>query len=401
MFGPDTRIFIDPVSVPFTVFRNRQKYVLQNTISSHAKDRSTFRVRAENQTKYYKGNTSESDIPSSLLYDYVLEDCLHMRKYYNSLNSLNTILGLNCDGTNLCAYVSGRQFDQIMLRYTDEFQPCISQDVSSFVLNLDSEIIQLEKFGMSSYNTVTDFIARSATEIFHIRPIHVGDYQPHMKKAPATLSCNEAMSNAVILDPVQKWRINATIACFSSSKSSSSYGRLLTDTCQLYSLDPLYGFNVHSNDNIFPSTCDVHTALPISSTHDHQMSLECTLHPQISFLSCNRMLLQKDTRLKGCATPLIILPEPVHSVLAHGSNLNLCVVGHPLATLIIDTRYTRKCLSQRPVSQPHDLMSFVSKSSFDGIDGIESGIVYYFLHTTYDLFLYLCAYRSRYYFGSE
>lgn len=210
-------------------------------------------------------------------------------------------------------------------------------------MKLEAEILQLEMFGMGSFNTSSHFLARSLSQVYHLKTTDVLD------------SCEKILNshNCVIIDPVQKWVLESEIACMSGSKSISNHGIIVSKQGELLNIDCNKG--IHSwkgrSLSVFPSPY----AQTNSPMYSHCLNVETTHHSQQCYLSKEKILFHKDLRSSESAqalfsTPHFITTLHVPSSVSHSTDSSSqFFLGIQDMMYIMDSRFCKSPLAMRPI----------------------------------------------------
>jgi hypothetical protein len=376
-FSPLLPWKLEPHSPPYVSYRNIEAYRLQSPYSQLAKP-SDLISNSWDQTMYYKHQLKDCPISGNILMDNVLEDLLYGR--YQQLNKIhtskNSLLGkqirsscclLNCfslaglrhEDQSLIVHISGKIKDHLILRNSQDFRPYHRRDVKGFQIKLEAEILQLEKFGMGSFNTSTHFLARSLSQIFHLKTTDILD------------SCDSSSNlppNSIVMEPIQKWILGSEISCMSGSKSIAPHGFLMSNQGELFTIDCNQGIQrwnrAATTASVFSPTHAVLTSTPSSQC----MTIESTHHPQICYLSKEKVLFHKDLRTHEYAQSLFSTPHFITSlhVPSHLSSTpsqsNHFFLGIQDMMYIMDVRYFKSPLAMRPIPGSPSMMRSLSES---------------------------------------
>lgn len=308
-YSPQPLSCISPQSIPFCVFRNRERYWMgkENIKISSDMNLNYLRTKAWDQTKYYKEHLAEHHIPSYLLNDYILEE-LNDNQQQNS-NSIHnkgnfskdkqTLIGCHHDHQSLTIHAAGKNMDELVMRNTNQIQPnnnkCREPGFSLPIGN-GSSIEQILRCGTSMWSSCSHIIVRTSdSNIYHLRTVNIDDHTPRsdFKKSawPTTNSKqlhDKSPSNLAqgvfILEPLQRYQLPNEIVHMSASKSAWIGSVLLSLNGQIYSWTPLEGMHAYSKKCVFPNSVMDNEDMNnnrIASTS----SIESSLHPMIHYVT--------------------------------------------------------------------------------------------------------------------
>ena len=124
-FAPDPEKIAEASSVPFNIFRNRERYHLENhSVTSSA---GLYAVRADAWTKtlYAKDRLLEDAIPSYLLHDHLVQSHLlsQTQSYPVGPQDVSlptyrhsTVAAFHHDARSLVVHTGGKGMDELILR---------------------------------------------------------------------------------------------------------------------------------------------------------------------------------------------------------------------------------------------------------------------------------------------
>jgi hypothetical protein len=380
-FSPLLPWKLEPQSPPYVSYRNIEAYRLQSPYNQLPKPYDLI-SNSWDQTMYYKHQLKDNPISGNILMDTILEDLLYSR--YQQLNKIHTsknsllgkkiikislsivfsfafLVGVTHEDQSLIVHVSGKIKDHLILRNSPDFRPYHRRDVKGFQIKLEAEILQLEKFGMGSFNTSTHFLARSSSQIFHLKTTDILD----SCDSPST---NLPSHNCIIMEPIQKWVLGSEISCMSGSKSVATHGFLVSNQGELFSLDCNQGIQRWNRATTTASVFSPTHAVVCSTPSSQCMSIESTNHPQICYLSKEKVLFHKDLRTQEFAQPLFSTPHFITSlhVPSHISSTlpqsNHFFLGIQDMMYIMDVRYFKTPLSMRPIPGSPSMMRSLGHS---------------------------------------
>ena len=157
MFGPRTSWILQPESLPCISFRNISRYSLTSFKKEYS---SKVKIQSEawKQTLYYGDRLSEHFIPSSLLYENLLEEILSK----NNSQDVNTFTShLACCHQNLESLVIhtiGKENNQLILQTKNDI---LSAKSSGFVLDsFEAPIRQISLASKSSLGFENHLLTR-------------------------------------------------------------------------------------------------------------------------------------------------------------------------------------------------------------------------------------------------
>ena len=301
--------------------------------------------------------------------------CLVSEQLTISIQYVISISGLHHDDEKLIVHAGGASLDRLVLRNIRNLTPRPAPESASigFTLQLDSEIVQLELFGTSSWNTADDILAVTSSELYHLKTSRVGE-ELGRAYAPAHGSLD---GQDVALEPVQKWVPNFQLVCAAGSRCGWSRGYLLSAQQELFSVSCERGVQSHCGTDTSTSPAagtggtrgaKRRTGVSIFDGEEHwqaaphsveHLRVESTAHAQVCLLSRGCVVFRKDLRERGSATALFqsgCSPiSALHSVVtwrapAASSCSDLFLVGVQGALLLMDPRLPSRAVAQRGVS---------------------------------------------------
>jgi hypothetical protein len=307
-YSPKPLSCITPQTVPFCVFRNRERYWMgkQNPKISSDINLNYLRAKAWDQTKYYKEHLAEHHVPSYLLNDHILEE-LNDNQQQNSNNIHNegifykdkqTLIGCHHDHQPLTIHTAGKNMDELVMRKTNQIQPNNNksrQPGYSLPIGNGSSIEQILRCGTSMWSSCSHMIVRTSdSNIYHLRTVNIDDHTPRSDYRKSswpkpngqlqTKSTSRLSQDVVILEPLQRYQLPKEIVHMSASKSAWIGSVLLSLSGQIYSWTPVEGMHAYSKKCIFPSNVMDNEDMNnnrIASTS----SIESSLHPMIHYVT--------------------------------------------------------------------------------------------------------------------
>jgi hypothetical protein len=255
------------------------------------------------------------------------------------------------------------------LRNSYDCRPYHRRDVKGFQLKLEAEILQLERFGMGSFNTSSHFLARSSSQIFHLKTTDILD-SCDSDNRPSTHNAH----NCLIIEPVQKWIMTSEmISCMSGSKSIATHGFLMSTHGELFTIDCNQGLQRWNRSTSFTSVFSSldnssSSSSSSSSQYNHCMNVESTHHSQGCYLSKEKVLFHKDLRSREFAQPLFSTPHFITSLHVPSrassatSDSNHLFLGIKDTMYIMDGRSFRTPLAMRPIPDSPSMMRSMNNS---------------------------------------
>ena len=124
-FAPDPEKIAEASSVPFNIFRNRERYHLENYNATSSAGLYSIRADAWTKTIYAKDRLLEDAIPSYLLHDHLVQSHLFSQTQSNPTNPQDislpfyrrsTVSVLHHDDRSLVVHTGGKGMDELILR---------------------------------------------------------------------------------------------------------------------------------------------------------------------------------------------------------------------------------------------------------------------------------------------
>ena len=119
--------------IPQNIFRNRERYQLENYSTNSNAGLYNVRVDAWISTVYAKDRLLEDAIPSYLLHDYIIQNHLLCQTQSNPVDPLSvslpsfrhsTVATCHHENRSLVIHSGGKTMDELILR--DSVRPCLS-----------------------------------------------------------------------------------------------------------------------------------------------------------------------------------------------------------------------------------------------------------------------------------
>jgi hypothetical protein len=212
---------------------------------------------------------------------------------------------------------------------------------------------------MGSFNTSSHFLARSSSQLFHLKTTDILD----------TCESDLTAHNCLIMEPIQKWILTSEISCMSGSKSIATHGFLMSTQGELFTIDCRQGVqrwnrSTSTTNSVFSPS----HSLISSSPHNQCMNVESTHHSQRCYLSKEKVFFHKDLRSSEFAQPLFSTPHFITSLHVPSrassatSESNHIFLGIKEMMYIMDGRYLRTPLAMRPIPDSPSMMRSMNTS---------------------------------------
>ncbi len=360
---------IVPVSIPRCVSRNIQNKAFVRNRSSRMTANYAAHT-ASNEAQLYLNSLSHEPIPTLLLMDAIYSDLMTNRANIISKVSA-TVLSF---GVDRVVHTCGGKLDELTLRNLNFGSNPSGRPDTGFRLSLGngSEISQIVNASGVYFDARPSILARTISEVFHVKSCQ---FDPSDSSFSASEHC--------ILEPVQKWQLPLPIADMSSSSHSSwSYASLLSTSGVMFSWTPHDGVRQRSKSSVIPAT-----AFPGSGDPAHGvMRVECSLHPQVSYVTSGSSILLYDLRSASSASVLatfdfsasgnsIHVTNPtIQSIQQHAGDSQKVAVSADRKVLMVDVRYARTPLAERHVQDTHSMLRYRSLDT-----NSSSGLICFFV----------------------
>jgi hypothetical protein len=402
-------------SAPYCVFRNRDRhqYIDELYRKNNAKDYFYEEKFAGDQVRLYLDGLSTANIPSYLLYS-------SLRNEFSSgtgCSIRSTVSTVTHNNTSMFTCVGGRYLDELILRDTAHCYlagPDL-KDPPGFSLPLGggSPLMQTLHAGYSNWGQTSLVLARTRSEIFYVRTAGLDEVccdDAAREDIPTSASMASASASAsalppaapTILEPVQRWQLPVEISDMSCSQSGWGSACILAKNGRLFTWTP--------TDGVLPSfggcrgSCSNSSS---SSIPQQQQRVECSLHPQLVYLSAGPGLyacdLRAPTSAPTSAANLLYTISAAHSsssssgtntssnsncnngggggsilsITQHGSEGHTFLLSVPEAALLMDSRFLRAPVSRQYVLHGHTSTQFAPTpyGSGTGEEGAHSVIL--------------------------
>lgn len=221
---------------------------------------------------------------------------------------------------------------------------------------------------MGSFNTSSHFLARSNTQVYHLKTTEAIDHLPLNKKQ------GKILHNLIMIEPIQKWLIEKEISCMSGSKNISSHGFILTNNGELLTINCNQGIlrwnRSTLSSSIFSPSHSINNinSFNLLSSYNQSLNLESTHHSQICYLSKEKLLFHKDLRTPEFAQPLFSTPHFINSIHVPSLNTssisqsNQFFIGIKNMMYIMDDRFVKVPISMRPIPGSSTMIRSMSSS---------------------------------------
>lgn len=350
----------------------------------------SFRENAWTETNYFQNHLSDHHVPSYLLNDFIFQESYsnymdvkkraiavtHHEHFIEQSNEYSKCPStLSCckhNNKSFLLHSSGKNMDEIVITDCAHFDSHNLANGFSVNVGNGSSLMQVSAIGSSLFNTNSDILARTDSEIVYLRTVALNDY----------ISCDDSQQNSVILEPIQKWSLPTKIASMSCSSSSIVHANLLGDNCLLYTWSPGNGFIKASEQIIFPQKdiddmmFTVHDYYQLNRSEMKSVSIEScqsianiesSLLPHTVYASLGKKSYCYDSRSHSVAANQFTAKCDITSLKQHSLQQQYLFVAHNGYVLLFDLRYPSKPVAQRPVSDAHGLLQYTDTEAL-GID---------------------------------
>lgn len=390
-----SRLSIDGMSSHFTassppvnIFRNCERYHLEHYNTKSCADLNSTRSNAWKETLYAKDRLLEHGIPSYLLHDHIVQSHLlsQTQSYPNSRDvclpcyRYSTVTALRHGNKSLVVHVAGKEMDVLILRDVEHIKQqfgstSIADPCFSLPLNCGVPILEVAAAGFPSLESCSHLLARTSSELFYMRTLNITDHIPtnhnsHKNK----IKSSEKQELEILLEPLQKWQCPFELLSMTTSPSEWSYASFLSTSGNLFIWNPLDGLKKYSSDPLIdPNLMASNSHGAYENIKDLNLStavLDFTLHPQILHVALGVALYRTDLRCRLLQKDLIYTAKSsrtrndICSVKQHGDIGHLFVLNTLDGEIsLMDSRYTKTCVAERVVPEPHSNMKFIKPST--------------------------------------
>ena len=327
---PDWKL--SPASPPFAFYRNLSQHQYKKNITTNTA--AEIESSVWKQVLYYQTKLSEHPIPSYLLYDFLVQDCM---KNNSQTKICSTVANCHHMKNTYVVHAAGADLKEIIIRSPSTFEPFQNTRVHGFVHLVGCEIDQIETCGTSNWNSVSHLLVRSGSEVHHLRTALIQDYE-------SKFSDRISSPIDIILEPIQKWIIPSTVVSLATMKSSVSHASILIKSFHLYVWDPLGGLRQPSTNKIFPSQI-----LDELESHNGRWKsnsiLEYSTAPHTLWCAARTHVLAYDHR-SASTQELYSSNQNILAMLQHPKEGNLLCIKTPPSLCLLDTRHTKQVLSE-------------------------------------------------------
>jgi hypothetical protein len=380
--------FLEASSAPKNIFRNCERYHLEHYNTKSCADLNTTRANAWNQTLYAKDRLLEHGIPSYLLHDHIVQSHLlsQTQSYPNERDvclpcyRYSTVTALHHGNKSLIVHTAGKEMDVLVLRDVEHIKQqfgsaSIADPCFSLPLNCGVPIIEIAAAGSPSFESCSHLLARTSSELFYMRTVNITDHIPtshNNHKSNPILSATPEVE--MLLEPLQKWQCPVELISMTTSPSEWSYASFLSTSGTLFMWNPLDGLRKFSSDPLIdPNLMAGYSHGAYDNIKDLNLStalLDFTLHPQILHVALGVALYRTDLRCRLLQKDLIYTTSnsrtrnDICSLKQHGDIGHLFVLNTlDGEVLLMDSRYTKTCVAERVIPEPHSNMKFYNSST--------------------------------------
>lgn len=370
---PTFKVLAD--SAPYCLFRNKEKYIL-NSAGDQKTLYSEDNRRAEDQVRLYNDCLADAHVPSYLLYGTLRRD-IAAQKSTKQDQSWSTIAAVQHNNSKLFVHASGRYMDQVILRdAAHSFTGLDLRNPPGFTLPLGngSPVQEIVHAGTTCWGSSSMLLARTRAEVFQLRTMSLEDV--HTKRSDHVGS-KPANVLTTVLDPVQKWQLPYEICSTSTSPGTWNSACFLTACGRVCSWNPSDGVQVAASGcSVLPADCLG------AGMRDYSMRIDCTLHPQVSRIACDRAVYLFDLRAAAAVgTKLYASPDRrVLSTKQHGCAAQCFLVSTRDCVSLMDTRYTKTPLAQQYIPAGHEKMKYFAnplKSQSGAFNSLTNSIFFF------------------------
>lgn len=384
-------------SHPWAIFRNRERHTFSQFADTFMSGGSGLRSLGEKswkQTQYCKNHLISQGVPSYVLNDSIFQDFYSQRDdnfnshihathhpaftTHQNISERNisshsiTICRHGC--RTLMLHCGGPFMDEIIVRNQNQCTSYSCEDNDSFTLPLGcaTPIVQISVAGCPATMDYSTILARNSNEIFLLRTVSVNDFS---SKFITRSSGRYLQTGDIIIEPIQKWQIPHKVLSMCCSQTSWNHASLLTDVGTVYHWTPSQGFVEFSASSIFPPgatkispSAAVTAGDPGSEMNNFgsleqqqlKTNIECSLHPQVAFVSLAKQSYILDMRARCEASLQFTTAEEISSYKQHFNAAPYLFVAQKGAVLLMDSRYTKKPVFTQPVADAHSSMEMIN-----------------------------------------
>jgi hypothetical protein len=290
------------------------------------------------------------------------------------------VTALHHGNKSLIVHTAGKEMDVLVLRDVEHIKQqfgsaSIADPCFSLPLNCGVPIIEIAAAGSPSLESCSRLLARTSSELFYMRTVNITD---HMSTSHNNHKSNPILSTTpeveMLLEPLQKWQCPVELISMSTSPSEWSYASFLSTSGTLFMWNPLDGLRKFSSDPLVdPNLMAGYSHGSYNNIKDLNLStalLDFTLHPQILHVALGVALYRTDLRCRLLQKDLIYTTNnsttrnDICSLKQHGD------IGHLFAlntldgeVLLMDSRYTKTCVAEKVIPEPHSNMKFFNSST--------------------------------------
>lgn len=390
---------------PFVVQRNLQNQLFPQSISKNAPI-LTLKEKAIKEAQYCQRDLAEFSIPFSLLQEHSLESLVLQRKSQNEAYS-HSIASCFHGDTGLVVHSSGAFGENIVLRHASHCLPHSSESAPGFTLPMKSPVSQILPVFSSSWEPSAHLMIRCGSSVHHVKTESLSDLRQNKSNSKYA---------GLLLNPLYSWdveNVGNRSDSIAAMCSASSYQKLawLTDSGQLQTSDfaenrsrkRCNGESDGGDGTTRTPYCTSAAAFSPASLRNlnlggigdesdglgllascYRHNVECSSHPQITWLSLHNSLYSQDQRCNATATSgrgynhalfstssaRQYSPHFVNWKKKFTSNDNaICAIKHhhtdPNAILLttedasllqLDTRYLKTHVSRVSTPIPHSML---------------------------------------------
>jgi len=385
------------ISVPYCVFRNKERYINNNFPTQPIHNTSVNARLFDNQVSLYNDLLfSDAFIPSKLLFgtlgiDKTSSNCNKVTNYNKDCDIIHhrtsSIAALHHDDESFFVHMSGRYMDEVTLRnsgkcYENTDMP--SPYGYTLPLSKGSALIQVLTAGSSHYGSSSHLLARTQNEVYYMRTVSLDDIKA---PTPSKYSLNMTIDHTpLVLEPIQKFILPFNISDMSTTPTSNwSNAKIITKCGKFYSWNPTTGIDIKtigSNqsssgrsiipNNIWNSSYNYLGRLNGSSLMNstpNDYTIENSLHPQVAYITIDRTILTYDERTHSTARYMCNGSTSISSIKQHGMIGHHFMVSYDDMTCLYDNRYTKYAVARKDMPCSHDLMKYCTTPFIDDYAG--------------------------------
>lgn len=372
-------------SAPYCIFRNRERYIQPKTHDNVQYDTKFANTKViDNQVRLYLDRISNSFIPSRLLYGTIRRDTLSLNQSNNRICYRNSIISCQHNNESMFVHLSGRYMDELILRNSsDIYNEYDLYNSLGYTISIShgTPILQLLKAGETSFGMTTQILANTTNEIYHLTTSSTDELISTNKVSKVYdqfINSSQLFHDTnyipTILEPLHKYEIPYSISNTSSIPSNHiCYAKIITTCGRLFTWTLSQGCIQHKDKSILPkyvtikdtncSMKSMNNTIQIDvnlEDHNYNPYIECSLHPMLSYISMNKVVLTYDERSSSSAMYLCNGNKNISIIKQDEQIVENIYVSYEDTICLYDIRNTKTYVTKYDLPVSYDKLKYYS-----------------------------------------